>query len=608
MINKDVLYLMKQSKEDLHKRWIPNYKLLFQLFSSIQRYFSTVLNIPQNKIINQGYQEFFTKYFFSIDKYRKFLEKVNPPYIIYNVQNFELDRTKLNQKWNSDEGLFQQELEKYFLHIQRSYLRQGLNVSLYLDSREQLLTYLSYLIGTFDFPNGQFLVEYDLSEFIPDDEPLLKNEKLIFTDIISIINPSTFEDSSEYLFDEQMRTFKLSFSFTLEGYVLTKIRFFSKEEGISQFVINSLDNLQSNIYSKLHYDESYPITIETSSDTNISINLIDIQKDNIKTESSESLDIIDYTVTITTDNNTYTITQSDLQNQNNNIVIIESTPVEISPIVEKDFKNLIIDFSNYTEDFELQIQYNGQLINIPSSQLDSKTDITELLSSILNTQIDLSLIDFIMINTDIIIYNENNNFIINNNIENLEVQTIEDIKNIYVDISNIIPQTENSNVNVIINIQYNEQNIPISHNEISNPEQFSIIETISNIINEPVVVESINNVNISIIYNDTTIDTVTILSKDENNNLIIQDNVNINKVDNIIEIKYDSENTNIEITSIKEITSTINYEVNNKYTVYTTTNIENLNSSTGFKSDSLQLKLHFSRDINTGKVIMKQLN
>lgn len=77
-----------------------------------------------------------------------------------------------------------------------------MNVSLYLDSREQLLTYLSYLLGTFDFPNGQFLVEYDLSEFIPDDEPLLKNEKLIFTDIISIINPTTFEDSSEYLFDE----------------------------------------------------------------------------------------------------------------------------------------------------------------------------------------------------------------------------------------------------------------------------------------------------------------------------------------------------------------------------------------------------------------------
>lgn len=606
MINKDVLYLMKQSKEDLHKRWIPNYKLLFQLFSSIQRYFSTVLNIPQNKIINQGYQEFFTKYFFNIDRYRKFLEKVHPPYIIYNVQNFELDRTKLNQKWNSDEGLFQQELKKYFLHIQRSYLRQGLNVSLYLDSREQLLTYLSYLLGTFDFPNGQFLVEYDLSEFIPDDEPLLKNEKLIFTDIISIINPTTFEDSSEYLFDEQMRTFKLSFSFTLEGYVLTKIRFFSKEEGISQFIINSLDNLQSNVYTKLNYDETYPITIETTPDTNISINLIDIQKENIKTKSSEPLNIIDYTVTITTDKDTYTITQSDLQNQNNNLIIVESTPIEISPIVEKEFKNLIIDFSNYSGDFVLQIQYDGQLINIPSSQLNSQIDIQELLSSIIGTQIDLSLIDFIMINTEVLVYNENNNLVINN-IEGIDVQTVEDIKNIYINLSNIITPTEDDSINTIIGIQYNNQNISISHNEITNPEQFSIIENISNIIGEPVFIELISTVNISVMYNDTPIDSVTIVSRDENNNLVIQDTVTINKIENIIEIKYDSESTNIEIKSIKEITPVINYEVNNKYTVYTTTNIEDLDSFMGVKTDELQLRLYISMDKNTGKKIIKWL-
>jgi len=57
-------------------------------------------------------------------------------------------------------------------------------------------------MGTFDLPNGSLLVEYDLTEFIPEDEPLLKGNNLVFTDYIALINPTSFEDSSEYLFDE----------------------------------------------------------------------------------------------------------------------------------------------------------------------------------------------------------------------------------------------------------------------------------------------------------------------------------------------------------------------------------------------------------------------
>jgi hypothetical protein len=51
-----------------------------------------------------------------------------------------------------------------------------------------------------------------------------------------------------------MRTFKLTFSFNLEGYVLTKLRFYNKEEeGISTFILNSSPSFENinNEYTKL---------------------------------------------------------------------------------------------------------------------------------------------------------------------------------------------------------------------------------------------------------------------------------------------------------------------------------------------------------------------
>lgn len=221
-------YLMFQNKETLTKRWIPNYKLFFQLYNQIQNYFGTILNIPVNKIINQGYQELFVRHYLNIDKYRKFLEVVNNPYVIYNVSNVELDRGKLNQMWNSDIGIQQYELKNNYLFIQRNYLKQTLNLSIYCESREQLLQYLSYCLGVFDVPTGSMTVSYTFDN-LPTNED---QEPIIFVDYITVINPTNFEDTSEYVFEE--RTYRLSAVFGLEGYVISKIRFFPKEETISQ--------------------------------------------------------------------------------------------------------------------------------------------------------------------------------------------------------------------------------------------------------------------------------------------------------------------------------------------------------------------------------------
>lgn len=520
MSSDNVLYLMKQDKETLSKRWLPNYKLMFQLFSSIQKYFSTILNIPQNKIINQGYQEFFTKYFFNLDRYRKFLEKVKPPYIIYNIQNYELDRSKLNKLWN-DDGLQAMELNKYFLYIQKSFMTQSLNVSLYLENREQLLQYLSYLMGTFDLPNGSLLVEYDLTEFIPEDEPLLKGNNLVFTDYIALINPTSFEDSSEYLFDEQLRTFKLSFSFTLEGYVLTKIRFYSKtEEGISTFIINSPNVIQANSteYSKVNKEEEYNLSVEQS-DTQVNLNLIEVQKDNITSENKDDLDIMYYEIIITTPNNEYTITPSMLQNTNET-QIIETKTVNIS--VE------YIEPTNSTEE-----------------------DIVVNISPLINT-------------------NDNNQY---------ELGVIYD----------------NNTITYPIDNETSENNISLS----------SIIENQLNI-SEQVNLNLLESVTIKNTYNDNLLDEETLITKnEENGTLIINDSPEIQIVQNIIKVEVD-DNHNVNIESNETINVKIDYIVSNKYTVYTTTNLDTGETQEHIPSGELEIRLIITKDEN-GKPISQLL-
>lgn len=513
MKRQDVLYLIKQDKEDLTKRWIPNYKLLFQLFSSIQKYFSIVLNIPQNKIINQGYQEFFTKYFFNLDRYRKFLEKVNPPYIIYNIQSYEIDRSKLNKTWN-DEGVQQQELEKYYLYIQRSYLTQGLNISLYLDNREQLLQYLSYLIGTFDLPNGQLNVEYDLTEFIPDDEPTLQGNRLIFTDYITLINPTSYEDSSEYLFDEQMRTFKLTFSFNLEGYVLTKLRFYNKEEeGISTFILNSSPSFENinNEYTKLQTEEEYNLTIEFQ-DTQMTTNLLEIQKQNI--ESKDDLDIVYYEILLETENGTYTLTPQ-----------------------------------NFKDTSESEI-------------LEMKT-ITV---------------------TDMIYFDENSNdFIMNTSM-------FENLKN-----------------DTIIDISYNNSifRIPITNDLIKN--DLSIKQLIESQIGEQVDLNLINYVNLKTEYKGNVIDEKVLISKDEENNTLVLNEVDeINGIQNVIKVSIDSDYV-LNIESDIQVNTKINYIVNNRYTVYTTTNLDTGDVTQDIPSGELHINLKITKDEN-GKPIIKNVS
>ncbi len=82
---------------------------------------------------------------------------------------------------------------------------------------------MSLFLATFDVPQSKIVVRYPIE--IPDDEPI---KEVINEEVFTVLSPDNITDQSEYIFDDNMRTFKLTTSFTLEGYILTRIRYYNK--------------------------------------------------------------------------------------------------------------------------------------------------------------------------------------------------------------------------------------------------------------------------------------------------------------------------------------------------------------------------------------------
>jgi len=92
-------------------------------------------------------------------------------------------------------------------------------------------------LATFDVPHSKLVVRYPIET--PDDEPI---KEVINEEVFTVLSPDNITDQSEYIFDDNMRTFKLTTSLTLEGYILTRIRYYNK---ITQINLQFFDTPQT---------------------------------------------------------------------------------------------------------------------------------------------------------------------------------------------------------------------------------------------------------------------------------------------------------------------------------------------------------------------------
>lgn len=332
---------------------------MLYLIKQIQKYLSRQFELPEKKVILQGYQEFFSKYFFTYDKYRQFLERVNLPYLIYNLPEFTMKRSALNQTWNTtgfNQGV---ELDKYNVYIQKTFISVPINITLYTESRQQLLQYISKFLSTFDIPTSNLLITFPIET--PPDET--STRKLINEEIFTIISPESISDQSEYVFDENMRTFKLTTSFTLEGYILTKIMFERKIDKITINVIlppgQLLQQLQESI---LWNDFTQQQKISTDTPTT-EINLMNVEL--LKQTDLSSPELETNSIIASFKSNVFSLPMDN--------ILIRTTPNELQRIPINITSNNLVSIENVTNNI-LNSDIQQQLYSKISNTLQTMTE------------------------------------------------------------------------------------------------------------------------------------------------------------------------------------------------------------------------------------------
>jgi hypothetical protein len=166
---------------------------------------------------------------------------------------------------------------------------------------------------------------------------------------------------------------------------------------------------------------------------------------------------------------------------------------------------------------------------------------------------------------------------------------------------------ENLKNDTIIDISYNNSifRIPITNDLIKN--DLSIKQLIESQIGEQVDLNLINYVNLKTEYKGNVIDEKVLISKDEENNTLVLNEVDeINGIQNVIKVSIDSDYV-LNIESDIQVNTKINYIVNNRYTVYTTTNLDTGDVTQDIPSGELHINLKITKDEN-GKPIIKNVS
>ena len=449
--------------------------------------------LPEKKVILSGYQEFFSKYFFTIDKYRQFLEKVSLPFLIYNMSEFTIDRGVLNHQWNTT-GFEQVELQKYTLYIQKTFVRIPINVTLYTESRPQLLYYISLFLATFDVPQSKLVVRYPIET--PSDEPI---KEVINEEVFTILSPDNITDQSEYIFDDNMRTFKLTTSFTLEGYILTRIRYYNK---ITQISLQFFDTPQSTpVQEQVQFNDISQSNITVSPETsNVTIPLL----------TQEILTQTDLTnPTVETNSIEVTITDP-INNTSTTIPIVTNTDGNTTTTVT----NLQITVNETTIPFET---INNSIITpILTNSTNTINSITYeyikqiIYDQIMNGTIELpqnivSLIDNNVITRENVqsqIQDQVSNQITQLFLTNFQTSVIETVSSQYNNIiSTVLNEIlgNNNTIPVQLQITYNEEThqLSVSMQNINDVQQIIdniVVETVENIFNNVINTTTINNI------------------------------------------------------------------------------------------------------------------
>ena len=200
--------------------WIPNYKLFHQIYYVVKKYFERVLDLPKNKIFYIGYQEFMQKYMVDKQQVDTFLGKYSLPFQTLNMTIHNIDRSKMNTL-QSIRGIPTYESKKYSLDVQYVYWKSELNLNLFLETRNQLLEYLTLFFGLFDIPSTNLETKISFDRFVPEDVDIKHGWDIPIELFISMTGNT---DESEYNYNTDMRQIKQTFSFTIEGYIPTKFK------------------------------------------------------------------------------------------------------------------------------------------------------------------------------------------------------------------------------------------------------------------------------------------------------------------------------------------------------------------------------------------------
>lgn len=555
--------------------------------------------LPEKKVILSGYQEFFSKYFFTLDKYRQFLEKVNQPFLIYNMSEFTIDRGVLNHQWNTT-GIEQVDLQKYTLYIQKTFVRIPINVTLYTESRPQLLYYISLFLATFDVPQSKLVVRYPIET--PSDEPI---KEVINEEVFTILSPDNITDQSEYIFDDNMRTFKLTTSFTLEGYILTRIRYYNK---ITQISLQFFDTPQTTpVQEQISYNDISQSNITVSPDTStVTIPLLtpDIISQTDLTNPTVETNSINVTITDPTNNTSITIpivTNTD-GNTTTTVTNLQITVNETTIPFETINNSIIIPIlTNSTNTINSIIyEYIKQIIydQIMNNTIELPQEIVSLINNNVITREDVQRQ----------IQEQISNQLTQTFLTNFQTSIIENASSQYNNIiSNVLNEIlgNNNTIPVQLQITYNEENHQLSVsiqniNDIQHTIDNITIRTVENIfnnvINTTTISDIISNSLIQILTgsestfqlvitnpNDNTplTDNVQITIPNETvetlNNVLtnqvsdIQSNTIINNYNELIETTQQSSTPVIPISQLENVN--LNYNIDVKYRISETTSI-----------------------------------
>ena len=578
LVSKNILYVVKQ----------------------VQKFLSKNFMLPEKKVVLSGYQEFFSKYFFTIDKYRQFLEKVDQPFLIYNMSEFTIDRSVLNHQWNTT-GFEQVDLQKYTLYIQKTFVKIPINITLYTESRPQLLYYVSLFLATFDVPQSKIVVRYPIET--PDDEPI---KEVINEEVFTVLSPDNITDQSEYIFDDNMRSFKLTTSFTLEGYILTRIRYYNK---ITQISLQFFDTPQTtSVQEQIAYNDITQNNITISIDTNnVTIPLLTpdivtqtdltnptVETNSIKVTITDPLNNTSTTVPITTntDENTpttvvinlpITVNESTIpfETINNSVItpILENSTNTIEPITYTYVNQIIYDqITNNIIELPQDITnlINNNVITLENVQTQIQEQIGNQLTQTFLTSLQTSLTETVLSEYNNIVNTTLNNILGDNNTIPVQVQVTytEDTQQLSVSIqnSNDIQQTLNNIISSVVEaILNNITNTTTINNTISNSLTQIVTES------ESTFTTTITNPNDNTILTDNLQITIPNEVIETLNNVLINQvpevysNVIVNNYNELIEETQQSSTPIIPISQLENVIP--NYNISVDYRISETTSI-----------------------------------